>query len=102
MKESSAEVEAERVREYGAWGGQLRAQGHLVSAAKLDDTARLLTAAGDSATIFNAATSPGASGAVQGFFMISAPTMDAAVEMARSCPHLRHGGAIELRPIAVR
>ncbi len=100
MKESSPAVEAERVREYTDWGSDLFAKGHFVSAAKLEDAAELLTATSSSSVTLNAETSPGANGAVQGFFLIAAPSLEAALEIARSCPHLRHGGAIELRPLA--
>jgi len=34
-----------------------------------------------------------------GYFVISAKDWDAAMEVARSCPHLKHGGTIEVREI---
>lgn len=34
-----------------------------------------------------------------GFYMIDAPNYKAAVEIARTCPHLEYGGTIELREV---
>ena len=36
---------------------------------------------------------------VQGFFVVSASTMDDAVAVARSSPHVQSGGTIIVRPI---
>jgi hypothetical protein len=38
--------------------------------------------------------------AVAGFFILNAQTMDEAVNIARSSPMLKHGGALEVRRIA--
>jgi hypothetical protein len=38
---------------------------------------------------------------VRGFFIISAGSFEDALAVARGCPHLRHGGAILVRPIAL-
>jgi hypothetical protein len=37
---------------------------------------------------------------IRGFFVISASDFQDALSVARSCPHLRHGGRILVRPIA--
>ena len=37
---------------------------------------------------------------VSGFFVIEAKDLDAAIAVARTCPHLRHGGRITVRAIA--
>ena len=34
-----------------------------------------------------------------GFYLIEAPNYNAAVEASRDCPHLEHGGTIEVREI---
>jgi hypothetical protein len=34
-----------------------------------------------------------------GYFIVEAKDWDAAMEIARSCPHLAHGGTIEVREI---
>jgi hypothetical protein len=38
-------------------------------------------------------------GFVAGLFVVAAPGDEEALRIARSCPHLAHGGEIELRPI---
>jgi len=38
-------------------------------------------------------------GFVAGLFVVSASNDEEALRIARSCPHLSHGGEIELRPI---
>lgn len=84
--------EADRVAEYGAWAGRQAEANRLVSAEKLQAAAIVL------------GPSPGA-GAVSsepsGFFVIRAESVDAAVAIARDCPHLRHGGTVVVRPIDV-
>jgi len=34
-----------------------------------------------------------------GYFLIKAQDMNAALAIARTCPHLKYGGSIEIRPI---
>ena len=36
---------------------------------------------------------------VGGYFLIRASSYDVAVEIARTCPHLRYGGRIEVRQV---
>jgi hypothetical protein len=89
----SAEEE-NRVREYVAWMRGLRADGHLLQGERLADSGRELNSDGE-----NDAQWSLADGTVVGFFVVSAPDLAQAVELARGCPHLRHGGRIEVRPI---
>jgi hypothetical protein len=42
----------------------------------------------------------GADGAVGGFMVFEADDLDAAVELAARVPAARHGGAVEVRPVA--
>ncbi len=44
----------------------------------------------------------GGSSLISGFYMIEAPSMEAAVAIARTNPHLKYGGSIELRALMVR
>ena len=96
MVEGSTTDEAARVREYGAWAGDLHRRGLLVSAEKLSDEAQVLSAS--AMTEGTAATSENA---VRGFFLIRSSSTEEALRIARECPHLRHGGTIEVRPIVV-
>ncbi|MEM8895862.1 MAG: hypothetical protein AAGC88_14870, partial [Bacteroidota bacterium] len=44
----------------------------------------------------------GGSSLISGFYMIEAPNVDAAIAIARTNPHLKYGGSIELRALMVR
>ena len=37
---------------------------------------------------------------VGGFFIVDAPDIDAAIEMAKACPDLERGGTVEVRDVA--
>ena len=79
----------ERVSEYRDWAIGLRKQGSDISGEKLATTSLDL---GDAATV--PAAEP-----LGGYFVFSAKDAEAALAIARSCPHLKHGGRAELRPI---
>ena len=89
-EEPSLEEEARRVQEYKSWARGVAAAGHLVSGEKLSPGA---TRIGEGAEL-----SGGDS--VRGFFVIVAADDAQALEIARGCPHLRHGGRIVVRKIA--
>jgi hypothetical protein len=79
-------AEPDLVREYGAWAGELAGRGRLVSGEKL---------ASQRWTIGADASGP----APTGFFVVAARDESEALAIARTCPHLRHGGTISVRPI---
>lgn len=84
--------EPARVAEYKRWAASLSG-GSLVAGEKLGDEARLLVPAG-------AGSLPaGGEAALRGYFVIRAPDLARALEVARSCPHLKRGGRILVRPI---
>ncbi len=87
---ASPEARAARVHEYRAWARGLAAAGHLVGAAKLSATEYVLGGAGEDR---------GSGPVVSGYFTIAAADAEEALRLARSCPHLRHGGRLALRPI---
>jgi hypothetical protein len=89
-----AGAEGRRVEEYRAWAHGLGERGRLVTGQKLKPAVHLL---GDPSP--GTAPAPVPDGALQGFFLIRARTMEEAEDIARSCPHLRHGGTIALREI---
>lgn len=78
------------VAEYSAWAGQLAASGNLVLGEELGERLWPLG-------LTEAAAGPAAR--ITGFFVLSAATETEALAIARSCPHLRHGGGIVVRPI---
>ena len=66
-----------RVDEYRAWARDLRARNVVIDGVKL-----------------KSASSP-----LSGYFMIRARDLDEAKRIAATCPHIRHGGTIEVREI---
>lgn len=77
------------VKEYSDWGTRLRDRGLLELGEKLDNEGRILS---------GGTVQEGAGGAT-GLFLIRANDYNQAVATAMSCPHLRHGGTIEVRRI---
>jgi hypothetical protein len=77
----------ERVSEYRDWAIALRKSGADIRGEKLKPEGRRLGEA-----------SPGEA-PLGGYFIVSAKDWNAAMEIARSCPHLKHGGTIEVREI---
>jgi hypothetical protein len=95
-EDSSFEVppqgEAALVAEYGQWARELRRGQKLVLGEELDAGVSLILPPGQTSAAREAAP-------VSGLFIIVAATDAEAAAIARSCPHLRHGGSIELRRI---
>ncbi len=85
---SDAEMGA-RVAEYSDWAIGLRNRGADISGEKLSSESLDLGVAG----VIPAGEPLG------GYFVFAAKDRDAALAIARSCPHLKHGGRAELRPI---
>jgi len=93
---TSADSASERaiVAEYSAWARGLAAAGSLVMAEKLaDDPPTMLAASGATEAIRGTADELG------GFFVIQAADSAEAFRIARDCPHLRHGGTVQVRRI---
>ena len=90
-------AEGARVREYTAWAREARRAG-LVAGEKLKDEARVLRATEGRVDVAAGSESESGSG-VSGYFIIRARDYDHAVSIARDCPHLKHGGTIEIRQI---
>lgn len=77
-------------RDHGAWVAALRKRGRAVSGERLAPGA-------DAAVGFEGSTAP--EPAPQGFFVVGAPTLADAVELARESPHVQGGGRIVVRTI---
>jgi hypothetical protein len=85
---------AERVELYRRWARGLAADGRLESARKLTaDGVRLDGADGPATPVELGVDTP------TGFFLVRAPSLEAAVELARASPHARLGGRVTVRPI---
>lgn len=94
---ASGEQEQRRVEEYRAWAGGVYQSGVGIRGEKLGDDGRLLRQQAE--TSLRSDDREHEPGALGGFFLINATSLDEALRIARSCPHLRYGGAIEVRPI---
>ena len=89
--------EQQRVAEYRAWAQKLRRAGVGISGEKLKEEAQVLT--GPGAETLRPEGPGEALGAIRGFFFIDAADAQQAARIAKDCPHLRHGGTVEIRPI---
>jgi hypothetical protein len=86
----------ERVREYVAWAAAERADGAVEGGEKLRDGDDVSIRPDGSAGVVP--PRPG-EGRLAGYFLIRAADRQSALEIARSCPHVRYGGSIVLREI---
>jgi hypothetical protein len=90
---SGAAQEIALVQEYSAWAQRQRIEGRLISGEKLNDASVELSG---SQGLQEVHTQDGSLG---GYFVITAPSLEAAIAIARTCPHLKRGGTIVIRPI---
>lgn len=90
------EAMAERVREYVAWAGTEWEHGAVEGGEKLAEDADLAVGPGGGAE--EIAPEPGER-RLAGYFVIRAADRGAALEIARTCPHVRYGGRIVIREI---
>jgi hypothetical protein len=91
---ASATVVAGQVEDHRKWAMTMRAGNRLEDGEKLVDRGLLVSAAG--VTEISGADLEGHAG---GFFIVYADSLQEAEAIARSSPHLRHGGVVEVRPI---
>ena len=84
----SAEAEVRVVDAYRQWARNLRDEGRFVSGARLDSRSAQVPTVRD------------ATEKLEGYFVISAASLDEAVSVARTCPHAARGGRIVVRPVA--
>lgn len=90
--------EADLVAEYRAWAVGLAERGRLDAGEKLAAEGQLLDARSDSIVVAPHGVTADA-GMLTGLFIIRAASEAEALAIARSCPHLRYGGRIDVRPI---
>jgi hypothetical protein len=98
-KFSPAEMQAIIAR-YGAWRDELQKNGRYGGGHKLRDAeGRIMRRNGGKVVVTDGPFTEGKE-VIGGFFIIEAPSYDAAVAIADSCPHLEFG-TIEVREIEV-
>lgn len=85
--------EQEYVQEYSRWAQELGESGVVVDGAELLPEGAVV---GRGATRTAELRAEGA-GRVTGYFVIAAPTLEKAEEIAQGNPHIGHGGKIEVR-----
>ena len=103
--ESSANEENDRVAQYRAWAGGVASDGYPILGQKLTQLRhRLILGDDGEVTTPTDATGTGDDTAelVTGYFRIGAQSLDEALAVAKSCPHLTHGGRIEVREVDPR
>lgn len=89
----SGEALERQIAEYSSWAQAEGQSGVLIGGEKLQDGGRLVSQAATEDQAFNRG------GEIGGFFMIQAADLETATKIARSSPHIRYGGVVELRPI---
>jgi hypothetical protein len=95
----SAEEIQKIIADYVAWSRKLAAEGRLIGGEKLtDDGGRHLRMSDDGIRVTDGPYVE-AKEALGGYFAIEADGYDEAVEISKTCPHLKYGGWIELRKI---
>ena len=93
---SSGKSLQEIIAEYRDWAHAREREGRLVSAEKLSGKTRVVTTKADGVEVASTAASDRVLG---GYFLITAPSLADALELAESHPHLKYGGEVEVRPI---
>jgi hypothetical protein len=83
--------------EWMAWIRGIREQGRYHAGDPLDDSGKVLR--GPKGSTITDGPFVEAKELVAGYFIVSAPDLDAAVEMARGCPIYKRNGSVEVRRI---
>ncbi len=80
------------------WFDRLKEEGKLKAGQPLERTGRIVSGKGGQTV----ADGPFAESkeAIGGYFLLQVDDLDEAVEIARACPTLEYGGAVEVRPVA--
>jgi hypothetical protein len=92
-EEGGEAAELARVNEYRNWARGIAGRGRYIAGEKLDTLVLDLTPTNASGGTI------GGPEPLAGFFIVGATNAAEAEVIARSCPHLRHGGRIIVRPI---
>ncbi|MDQ2741944.1 MAG: YciI family protein [Chloroflexota bacterium] len=93
----SPEETQQMMQAYFDWTDQLRRDGRLQGSAPLQDGGRVLRPSDGRGAVDGPYTET--KEAVAGYTLISASDEAEAVELARNCPTLTHGGLVEVREI---
>ncbi len=95
----SAEEIQSIIAEYVAWREAVADRGQLIGGEKLaDEGGKWLVPEGHHTEVTDGPYTE-AKEVLGGYFAIQADDYEAAVELAKGCPHLKYGGRIEVRQI---
>jgi len=93
----SEDDEMRLIQEYSEWAGQLAQAGRLVGAEKLKNKWARVMSGSNQQFVMNEGFQTRENELISGFFHIRAESYDQAVDIAKSCPHLKYDGKIEMR-----
>ena len=91
----SPEQASESGAMWQSWHQSLTRAGHSVTGAQLEATGRCVT--GPEKTVVDGTV--GGDHVMGGYFVLSASSLEEAMELAKGCPVLRNGGTVEVRPV---
>ncbi len=95
---SPAEIQA-IIAEYEAWREAVQADGNMLGGHKLkDEFGQSLVGGGDGVRVVDGPFTESKE-LIGGLFIIKADDYEQAVEISKTCPHLKHGSRIEVRQI---
>ena len=97
----SPEAMQKIIEKYIAWGKKLREAGVMRAGDKLTDEPGRVMRRKDGHVHVTDGPYSESKELLGGYYMIEAETYDKAVELARDCPQLEYGGAIEVRQVDV-
>ena len=83
-----------RVKEYTQWITQLRKSNPIASGEKLEESGKIVVAGG----VSDINTIP-VEKRISGYFLIEAENYEEAISIAKTCPHIKYGGKLEVREI---
>ncbi len=94
----SEEERTQSMRAWNAWVDSMKQQNKLLVANPLESTGRVVSGARGRKVTDGPYTE--AKEIVGGFFVLVDVSLDEATAIAQSCPNLKHGMSVEVRPIA--
>jgi hypothetical protein len=90
------------VADYSDWRAGLAERGVLIASNLLDaGTGVELRGVPPGVTVISGLPRSASGEYVSGYYLVAAPDLASARELARTSPHLRYGGSIEVRPVSV-
>ncbi len=94
-QQSPEEMQA-HMEKWGAWMGQLKEEGKLIDGLPLNGDGKVVSQKGEVVT-----SGPFAEGSeiVGGYLIVTAESLDDAVDISKGCPIFEHEGTVEVREI---